>query len=113
MKNSNGTIGNRTRDLLTCSAVPQPTAPPRSPYLNVQQEYKLTSTHTYTHKKKYYVINSAVRPTGSAHQLLKSDGLHLNKLHLSLTILYNIESFKVQCIYNFYHNSYSVLIMSF
>ena len=32
MKNSsNDTIGNRTRDLLTCSAVPQPTAPPRSP----------------------------------------------------------------------------------
>ena len=32
MKNSNDTIGNRTRDLLTCSAVLQPTAPPRSPY---------------------------------------------------------------------------------
>ena len=32
MKNSNDTIGNRTRDLLTCSAVPQPTAPPRSPH---------------------------------------------------------------------------------
>ena len=31
MKNSNDTIGNRTRALLTCSAVPQPTAPPRSP----------------------------------------------------------------------------------
>ena len=30
MKNSNDTIGNRTRDLLTCSAVPQPTAPPRA-----------------------------------------------------------------------------------
>ena len=30
MKNSNDTIGNRTRDFLTCSAVPQPTAPPRA-----------------------------------------------------------------------------------
>jgi hypothetical protein len=30
MKNSNDTIGNQTRDLLTCSAVPQPTAPPRA-----------------------------------------------------------------------------------
>jgi hypothetical protein len=29
MKNSNDTIGNRTRDRLACSAVPQPTAPPR------------------------------------------------------------------------------------
>jgi len=28
MKESNDTIGNRTRDLPTCSAVPQPTAPP-------------------------------------------------------------------------------------
>jgi hypothetical protein len=29
MKNSNDTIGNRTRDLPACNAVPQPTAPPR------------------------------------------------------------------------------------
>jgi hypothetical protein len=27
MKNSNDTIGNRTRDLLACSALPQPSAP--------------------------------------------------------------------------------------
>ena len=31
MKNSNDTIGNRTRDLPTCSAVPQPTGPRRAP----------------------------------------------------------------------------------
>ena len=31
MKNSNDFIGNRTRDLPTCSAVPQPTALPRAP----------------------------------------------------------------------------------
>jgi len=30
MKNSNDTIGNRTRDLPACSAVPQPTATPRA-----------------------------------------------------------------------------------
>jgi len=29
MKNSNDNIGDRTRDLPTCSAVTQPTAPPR------------------------------------------------------------------------------------
>jgi len=28
MKNSSDTIGNRTRELPGCSAVPQPTAPP-------------------------------------------------------------------------------------
>ena len=33
MKNSNVTIGNRTRYLPTCSVVPQPTAPPRTSYL--------------------------------------------------------------------------------
>ena len=31
MKNSSDTIGNRTRDLPACSAVPRPTAPPRAP----------------------------------------------------------------------------------
>jgi len=31
MKNSIDTVGNRTRDLPTCSAVPQPTAPLRAP----------------------------------------------------------------------------------
>jgi len=33
MKNSNDTIRNQTHDLLACSAVPQPTVPPRAPYL--------------------------------------------------------------------------------
>ena len=32
MKNSNDTIGNRTRDLPSCSAVSQPTVPPRVPF---------------------------------------------------------------------------------
>jgi hypothetical protein len=31
MKNSNDTIENRSRNLPFCSAVPQPTAPPRVP----------------------------------------------------------------------------------
>ena len=31
LKNSIDTIGNRTRELSTCSAVPQSTAPPRAP----------------------------------------------------------------------------------
>jgi len=35
MKNSSDTIGNRTRDLPTCSAVPQPTVPPRAPHYAV------------------------------------------------------------------------------
>jgi hypothetical protein len=43
MKNSSDTIGNQTRDLPTCSAVPQPTALPRDPhtmcpYLNLSRQ---------------------------------------------------------------------------
>ena len=33
MINSSDTIGDCTRDLPACSAVPQPTAPPRAPYV--------------------------------------------------------------------------------
>jgi hypothetical protein len=33
MKNSSDTIGNRTRDLPTCSSVPQPTTSPRTPFI--------------------------------------------------------------------------------
>ena len=33
MKNSSDTIGNRIRDLPACSAVSQPTAPPRAPHV--------------------------------------------------------------------------------
>jgi hypothetical protein len=35
MKNSNDTIGNRTRDLQACSTVPQQIAPPRAPIILV------------------------------------------------------------------------------
>ena len=35
MKHFTDTIGNRTRDLLACSAVPQPTAVPRAPFIKV------------------------------------------------------------------------------
>jgi hypothetical protein len=38
IKKSNETIGNGTRDLPACSAVPQPTAPPRAPMLKVNQQ---------------------------------------------------------------------------
>ena len=31
MKNSSDNVGNRTRDVPACNAVPQPTAPPRAP----------------------------------------------------------------------------------
>jgi hypothetical protein len=42
MKNSSDTIGNRTRDLPVCSAVPQQTAPPRAPDFHVKVKVPLT-----------------------------------------------------------------------
>ena len=36
MKNSNDAIGNRTRDLAACSAVPEPTAPPGAPQTSLR-----------------------------------------------------------------------------
>ena len=39
MKNSNDTIGNGTRALPTCSAVPQPAALPRAPIQQIYYRY--------------------------------------------------------------------------
>ena len=50
MKNSNDTIGNRTRDLPTCSAVPQPTALPRSPSCWLYYKNILRCTDLWTSK---------------------------------------------------------------
>jgi hypothetical protein len=44
MKNSNDTIGNRTRDLPTCSAVLQPTALPHAP--KYRKQYNIFSSST-------------------------------------------------------------------
>jgi hypothetical protein len=58
MKNSNDTVGNRTRVLPACSAVPQPTASPRTPLLtNVSNndnttaclQENLQALHSTTH----------------------------------------------------------------
>jgi hypothetical protein len=58
MKNSSDTIGNRTRDLPACSAVPQPTAPPRAPFPNItkikQKIMKWTGRVAYIVKKNGY-----------------------------------------------------------
>ena len=43
MKNSSDTIGNRTRDLPACSAVPQPTVPPHTPDLLLKIQITVNS----------------------------------------------------------------------
>jgi hypothetical protein len=54
MKNSNDIIENRTRDLLTCSAVPQPTAPPRAHPSKLQQLSKSSNISKVDYK---YTVN--------------------------------------------------------
>ena len=59
MKNSNETIGNRTRDLPTCSAVAQPTGPLRTlklirTLINIYIHiYRINVTQNFTDDRKY------------------------------------------------------------
>ena len=55
MKNNNDTIGNRARDLLTCSAVPQPTAPPRAPNLNYSCFQQIVTSDLYLSSKSLII----------------------------------------------------------
>ena len=63
MKNSSDTIGNRTRDLPACSAVPQLDAPPRTQLLRalcqkyVAQKVIRTKLNTVTNVKKFWECN--------------------------------------------------------
>jgi len=52
IKNSNDNIGNRTRNLPACRAVPQPTATPRAPLT----EYTHTHTHIYIYIYIYIIF---------------------------------------------------------
>jgi hypothetical protein len=63
MKNPNDTIGNRTRDLPTCSTMPQPTALPRAP------------THCIGTLHSLIILLLHGMPTDTLH-----DYLHLSKV---------------------------------
>ena len=58
MKNSNDTIGGRTRDLPACSAVPQPTAPPRALIMN---DYKIQAKPSPTYFRFNIILKSISR----------------------------------------------------
>jgi hypothetical protein len=55
MKNSNATIENRTRDLPSCSAVPQPTAPPCAPGIFVKH---FLYGHRYIQKEEIRMLTN-------------------------------------------------------
>jgi hypothetical protein len=80
MKNSNDTIGNRTRDLLARSIVLQPNAPPYCVCVCVCvcvrvciYIYIYTHTHTHTHTHKCISINSG---GGKPHLIAINDNRH-------------------------------------
>jgi len=58
MKNSIDTIGNRTRDLPTYSAVPQPNALPRAP-TNISTEYFKHAAHSPFFSSKCRLFHNA------------------------------------------------------
>jgi len=60
IKNSNDTIGNRTRDLPACTAVSQPTVPPRASgrivlyiYIYIYIVYKKSSRNIFKNVTHY------------------------------------------------------------
>jgi len=56
MKNSSDTIGNRTLGPVACSAVPQPTAPPRAPLMHGIYNY-LPETNRFS---RVYIFETIV-----------------------------------------------------
>jgi hypothetical protein len=72
MKNSNDIIRNRTRDLLACNAVPQPTAPPRAPRF-------FMDTDINRHSAPISTDNNSVK---SKHQ--RTDNISLSIFHQNI-----------------------------
>ena len=81
MKNSSDTIGNRTRDLPTCSAVPQPTALPRAPKMDTEE----VNLKTWTGMVKVKVKQSHKRRGGFQKVAAPKfkDNWHLKVVRLS------------------------------
>jgi len=64
MKNSNYTIGNRTCDLPTCRAVPQPTALPRAPFETIGNNKIITKANMETRLKitDFFIMQFSPQP---------------------------------------------------
>jgi hypothetical protein len=57
MNNSTDTIGDRTRDLLTCSVVPQPTASPRAPPKHVEAVKSIVPWLVRKNLVSFYIVH--------------------------------------------------------
>jgi len=81
MKNSNDTIGNRTRDLPTCKAVPQLTVPPRAPIKQCTSSISYTVVYVCPTGKCYSSTLATLREKtyiGSVH----------SKQYISFTVVW-------------------------
>jgi hypothetical protein len=78
IKNSHDTIGNRTRELLACRAVPQPTAPPRDPAIG--GVIKLFEHMRNEMKRKWRIMQDDARKISS------SPGFSSSKSKLVVTV---------------------------
>ena len=83
MKNSNDTIGDRTRDLPACSAVPQPTAPQRTPNNDSRcsnyQQLQPSQHYDWEASELCWVSRKIATENGQHYPLERA--LHKNKLH--------------------------------
>ena len=70
MKNSSDSIRNRTHDLRACTAVPQPTAPPRAPNIHC--------TETCGRGKEEHLLGTEPRHVASECGAAEADLLWLN-----------------------------------
>ena len=86
MKNSNDTMGNRTRDLPACSAVPQPTAPPRAPTFTDMTVLNLCYTHPYSPLKEETHHRSTLKVTDQEHEMNR----HTLTLTIFMSLIFNI-----------------------
>jgi len=64
MKNSSDTIGIQIRDLPTCSAVPQPTAPPRA------SSFIINGFKLHTLQRNFWVPTDRIQTSHSPHRIV-------------------------------------------
>jgi hypothetical protein len=72
MKNSNDTMGNRTRDLPVCSELPQPNVPPRFPLLRGTFNFFILNTHCGKHSWQYFGILEAAAAVYKLYRVIRN-----------------------------------------
>jgi hypothetical protein len=77
MKNSNDIIGNRTRDLPACRAVPQPNVPSRAPQCVVPYLKFRRKNYTQIKKLEQMSVNEQMGTEDSNHTLRLPQNYHM------------------------------------